>query len=248
MAVTRSRYRHFSPQMQRRYTRRYGSKFAPIAKAGPFTGLTGGKSAPLSTAGVDTGSTFSAPATGSANPYDSTYYADIASARHDVQTKEAQLQEQGANDAAARTEALRRISEAQPKQEYAATANANARGLFYSTALGQNLGDIKTANAQKVGDLNTQFDQRERARSAARAALESGLSIQEAAFAAQAADRATQRASDAADAGALAYEGAGASTAAPATSRPSYLPAGYEGWSAAMKSRYWARRRKARGG
>ena len=248
MAVTRSRYRHFSPQMQRRYKARHGNLFAPVAKAGPFTGLSGSKAKPLSTAGADTGSTFSAPATGNVDPLDSTYYADLASAQHDVQTKEAQLQEQSSTDAAARTEALRRINEAAPKQEYAATANANARGLFYSTALGQDIGNIKTANAQKMGDLNTQFDQRERARSAAKAALESGLTIQEAAFAAQAADRATQRASDAADAGALAYEGAGSSAAAPSTSRPSYLPAGYEGWSPAMKSRYWARRRKARGG
>ena len=183
------------------------------------------------------------------DPRDSQYFSERANDEFNAQNQLSQLDEQAKNDAADRKQALDLLREQLPRQQNAAKNSANKAGLFYSTTLGNDLGDIQTQNLRNTQRVNEEYDRRARAQAAARQAIQQGLSLQDAALMAQAVDRQTQRDQDAANTQALAYEptGQNPTTGQVKTSRPSYLPPGYENWSKQMKSRYWARRRRGRG-
>jgi hypothetical protein len=134
---------------------------------------------------------------------DSQYFADAAKNTFDVNQGLTQNDLQGQQRRASLEEALRRLSAQQPRDEQTTTQAANRQGLFYSGALGQRLGDLATKYSQQRSDMNSQFSSEEATRLAARAALQQGYGVNDAALRAAAVER--QIASDqaAADAGAL---------------------------------------------
>lgn len=174
-----------------------------------------------------------------------------------------ELDTEGQQDKTNFQESLRRFREMQPRQEEQATNSANRAGLLYSGILGRELGDIRTNAIRQEADMQGAYDNRERARAAARQALQDGATLEEAAAAAEAVDRQTGRDSEAAGSRSLVRESliptdnldAGVDVGTPSPKRggrkntnrtPSYLPRGYANWSKQQRSRYWARRRKAR--
>lgn len=194
---------------------------------------------------------------------DSTYWATVGQQNFNRQTQEQQLRTQGEEDQTNTQEALRRFREQLPRQEEGATNAANKSGLLYSGTLGRNLGDLRVNAIRGESDMQGAYDSRARAREAARVALENGGTLEEATAAAQAVDRQTTRDTGDADTGSLVAESpiptdnldAGVDVGTPSpksggranTNRtPQYLPRGYSNWSAQQRSRYWARRRKAR--
>lgn len=194
---------------------------------------------------------------------DSGYWNAIGQLAFQRNQKLQELSTEGEQDRTNSDEALRRFREIQPEQETAATNQANKAGLLYSGTLGKNLGDIRVNAIRQESDMRGAYDNRERARAAARQALENGATLEEAAAQAEAIDRATTRDSEAASTRSLVTEslippdaqdaGVDVGTPSPRTGgrkntnkTPSYLPRGYANWSQQQRSRYWARRRKAR--
>lgn len=145
---------------------------------------------------------------------DSQYFQWDAAAQAKKQVDLADNDAQGTTNVTARDEALRQLKAQQPVDESAASTGANRSGLFYSTNLGNKLGDIATQYVQRRGQAATQYQQAEDARSRARAAIEAGYGVDQAAQYAASADRQTARDTTAADAGALVGESAPGAPAA----------------------------------
>lgn len=194
---------------------------------------------------------------------DATYFAQVAKQRFEAQQRRAQLDQQSSEALTGYTESSRRMQEQTPLQLRAATASANKAGLLYSGTLGKNLGDINTQAIRSQLDLRSNYDQGERARQAARDALEQGATVDEAAAEAEAVDRGIARDQTAATNRALVAESpippdqqdAGVDVGTPTPKKgkrvstqatPKYLPKGYSNWSLTRRRAYWQARRKAR--
>lgn len=118
----------------------------------------------------------------------------------------ADLAQQGAYDQTDVAEALRRMQTQQTDTEQQTRESANRAGLFYSGQLGKQMGDVQTQFGRQRFDQQTAYDRRQAARVASRQAILQGATLEEAAIAAEAADRQIQRDTEAADAGSLVRE------------------------------------------
>jgi hypothetical protein len=135
---------------------------------------------------------------------DAQYLAEAAQRQFDrIQAMNA-LTSQAGSDQNDTSEAIRRLLAGAPEQRQTIKQNANRQGLFYSGQLGKQLNSYEADLTQRQGDIQLDFDARERARAAARAALEQGAPLEEAAGLAEAAARQVQRDTDAAAVNALA--------------------------------------------
>jgi hypothetical protein len=137
---------------------------------------------------------------------DSQFFQWDASALAKKQTDLAENDQQGAVNRTTYDTAMRKLREQQPVDESNQTSASNRQGLFYSSNLGNKLGDIAKSYVERRGQTQASFDQSERARQAARAAIEAGYGVDQAAQYAAAADRQISRDQSAADAGALVGE------------------------------------------
>jgi hypothetical protein len=145
-----------------------------------------------------------APGANSQFAPDAQYLAEAAQRQFDrIQAMNA-LTSQAGSDKNDTSEAIRRLLSGAPEQRQGIKQNANRQGLFYSGQLGKQLTSYETDLTQRQGDIQHDFDARERARAVARDALEQGAPLQEAAALAEAASRQVQRDSDAASVNALA--------------------------------------------
>ncbi len=113
------------------------------------------------------------------------------------------LDQQDAADETSYREALRRMQAQQPRDQQAARESANKAGLFYSGTLGKNLGDIATQYAQRQADAQAARQQRANDRASQKAALQSGFNIDIGDLAQAAAARQIGEDTQAADAGFL---------------------------------------------
>jgi hypothetical protein len=109
------------------------------------------------------------------------------------------LTTQSSTDKADTAEAIRRLTSAAPEQRQGIKQSANRAGLFYSGQLGKQLGNFEADLTQRQGDVTTDWQRREDAREAARAAIEQGRPLEEAAALAEAAGRQVNRDAVAAD-------------------------------------------------
>lgn len=135
---------------------------------------------------------------------DSEYFADLALKRFARGQKGAELAQAEAYDRDDFAEALRRRAERQPRDIQQARQQANRSGLLFSGTLARNEEDINTSHLRAGADAQLTLDRRRAAREAARAALEQGAPLEEAALFAEAVDRQIERDQGAADAGILA--------------------------------------------
>jgi hypothetical protein len=174
------------------------------------------KPTPAATPGADVAPA-APPAQGGASPVDATYLAQSAQAAFSLNQQRQANDTQGVDNTVAYTQAMDRLRRAYPQQRAATTANANRAGLLYSSTLGNELGKVDTSYQESVGSTQTSYDRAERARIAARQALEAGYPIDDAARMAAAADRQSARDVQAADAGVLAPDPKVTSPAANAT-------------------------------
>lgn len=110
-----------------------------------------------------------------ADPRDSRYFNDLS--RFDFQAGESRrrIGEQSAFEKASMAEAIRRLTEAQPQIEQRATNGANSRGLLFSGALGQQIGDLRTDTLRRQTDAQNTFDQHETQRRGQLGAIDAGL-------------------------------------------------------------------------
>jgi hypothetical protein len=143
-----------------------------------------------------------APKPGVLTP-DSEYFAGAAQRAFALNQGLAANDAEATQLAAARTEALRRLSDQQPRDESAATIGANKAGLLHSTTLGNSLSDLAQSYIRQRSDVQSTYDTNEAARVAARKALEEGAPLDDAAARAEAADRQITRDSESAAANSL---------------------------------------------
>lgn len=149
---------------------------------------------------------------------DSEYYGWLAQRQGEVNQQQIGMDAQEQEDVAARNEALRRMAQQRPEDLLGANRNFNRQGLFYSGALGKARGDIEADYVRQESDTRSGYQRAHDAREAARQALLSGFSLEQAAQMAAAADRQAQRDADSAAMGGLA--GPADPTSAPATGQP----------------------------
>jgi hypothetical protein len=137
---------------------------------------------------------------------DAQYYADQAQRLFQNNQQLASFDTAHTRDQTQLQEALRQMAVQQPRDEQTTRVNANTQGLFYSTTLGNRLSDVAKTYAQRQSQAQSAYQQAEDARTAARAALQQGYTLDDAAARAAAADRQIGRDQSAADAGALVAE------------------------------------------
>jgi hypothetical protein len=151
---------------------------------------------------------------------DAQYYAEQAQRLFQKNQQLATFDTAHTRDTTQLSEALRQMREQQPLDQGKAQVGASKAGLFYGTALGNQLGQIAKTYAQRQSQAQTSYQQAEDARTAARAALEQGYTLDDAAARAAAADRQIGRDQSAADAGALVAETPAAPTTVAAVRAP----------------------------
>jgi hypothetical protein len=134
---------------------------------------------------------------------DAEYLAAAAQRQFDRTKALEGLTSQTTNDKTDTSEAIRRLLQGAPEQRQGITQNANRAGLFYSGQLGKQLTDYESNLTRAQGDIQLDYDRREQARAAARAAIEQGASLEEAAALAESATRQVGRDADAAAANSL---------------------------------------------
>jgi hypothetical protein len=159
-----------------------------------------------STATAVTPGSQAAPDAGGTLTPDSQFFQWDASAIAKKQADLAENAQQGVVNQTTYQSALKRLKEQQPLDESNQQSASNRQGLFYSTNLGNKLGDIAKSYVERRSQTQQTFDQAERARAAARAAIEAGYGVDQAAQYAAAADRQISRDQSAADSGALVAE------------------------------------------
>jgi hypothetical protein len=164
---------------------------------------------------------------------DSIYFAAAAQNQFKATQSRNELDQQSAYAKTDFDEALRRMLEKQPRDVQAAREAANKAGLLYSGTLGRQEGDINTGYLRQQADMRQQFDRSEAAREVARRAIESGLSLDDAAQLAAAVDRQTVRDTAKADAGMLVPD----QVAAPPGSKPPASKPGKSAGAASLSSR-----------
>lgn len=134
------------------------------AAYGRAHGISIGNPKPISpTPFAPTGS--SAPAIGTpapsippSDPRDAQYFNDVAKLDQYYSTQKSNLTASGEELARNLTKNNSLLAEQQPKDQLSAKQNANKAGLFYSGALGKNLGDIAQSYARRRSDLQTDFE------------------------------------------------------------------------------------------
>jgi hypothetical protein len=115
------------------------------------------------------------------DPRDSQYFSQIAKLRFQQGVGIRDIEQAQGWDDEDLTTSLERRGRRLPEDTLNAKNNANKAGLFYSGALGKQLGDINTTYTDDVADINKGYTRRSAVRTAARQALEMGLPIDEAA-------------------------------------------------------------------
>jgi hypothetical protein len=147
-----------------------------------------------------------APEAPQAPPFqgDSSYFAQLGQDTFDRQNKLNDLTTQEGYDKTDLAEALRRRAEQHPKDVQSTNESYNRSGLLFSGKRGEAQSDLETQYTRQNTDDQTAFDRRQAARAAARAAIEQGQPIAQAALYAQSVDRQVGTAQAAADTGALA--------------------------------------------
>jgi hypothetical protein len=134
---------------------------------------------------------------------DSQYATNAANMKATLGFKQAQLEQDDANDETSFREALRRMDAQHPRDDQAAKESANKAGLFYSGTLGKNLGDIASNYAQRSADATEARQARSNQRSAQKSALASGYDVDIGDLAQSAAERKLSDDTSAADGGYL---------------------------------------------
>ena len=127
---------------------------------------------------------------------DPAYWLDTANIGQYYGTQKATIGAQHDTDKAALDRAMTILGEKLPEDLRVAKENANKSGLFYSTTLGRNLGDIETSYSHQRENLTGEYTGRENLRNIASGDLEAtygpgGLKYREAAN--NALDRQTAR-------------------------------------------------------
>jgi hypothetical protein len=168
------------------------------------TGPFAGNAAQWQAAAAATGTGGAAPAPVAPDDRDAAYWSGLAGLNKQRDDALAGNTSEGTANRQAYDEALRRLRADRPKDTAQVGVGANKQGLFYSSTAGNRLDDLATSYARREGDVQSGFDTQERARLAARTAIENGYPIDEAALHAEAAGRQITRDTSAADAGALA--------------------------------------------
>jgi hypothetical protein len=92
------------------------------------------------------------------DPRDAQYFNDVAKLDQYYQTNKANLGASAQELARNLTKNQAELAEQQPKDELSAKQNANKAGLFYSGALGKNLGDISENYAKRRSELQTGYE------------------------------------------------------------------------------------------
>lgn len=168
------------------------------------TGPFAGNAAQWQAAAKATGTGPAAPPPAAPDSRDATYWG-INAGR--VKSRDDQLAANTAEGTASKAgfdEALRRLRADRPGDTANVNVGANKQGLFYSSTKGTRLDDLATSYARRESDATTSYNTSERARLAARSAIENGYTVEDAADIAASVDRAIPKDAAAADAGALA--------------------------------------------
>lgn len=152
---------------------------------------------------------------------DAQYLAEAAQAAFQRQTQIDAFNQQSQQDRGNRDEAIRRIIEKMTPDLQSINEGANRQGLFYSGQLTKRRDDYNKAVERQKGDLNTGFQQREDARTAAIKALNQGAPLEDAVALAASAGRQVTSDTAAADANALVLNPI--STASPAQRAATFL-------------------------
>jgi hypothetical protein len=124
---------------------------------------------------------------------DAQYFTQLAQKRFDATQQEQGLDQQSAYDRTDLTEALRRRAEQHPKDAQATNESYNRSGLLFSGKLSEARSLQEQQYLREQADQQGAFDRREQSRIAARAAIESGFPLEQAALFAQSVDRQQQR-------------------------------------------------------
>jgi hypothetical protein len=135
---------------------------------------------------------------------DAQFLAQLAQAQFQRQQQINQLDAEADTDKADTAEAIRRLLARVEGDRGGITAGANKSGLLYSGHLAKSLDDYQSNVTQQQGDMTVNAQRRAQARAAARAAIEQGQPLDEAAFRAEAVERQIQRDQDAAQGNMLA--------------------------------------------
>lgn len=92
------------------------------------------------------------------DPRDAQYFNDVAKLNQYYSTQKTSLTASGEELVRNLAKNNNLLAEQQPKDELASKQNANKAGLFYSGALGKNLGDIAQSYARRRSDLQSEFE------------------------------------------------------------------------------------------
>jgi hypothetical protein len=162
-----------------------------------------------------------APAAAAQFTPDAEYLAAAAQRQFDRTQALQALTTQATDDKGNTSEAIRRLLQGAPEQRQGIRQNANKAGLFYSGQLGKQMTEYEGNLTRAQGDIQLDYDNREKARAAARAAIEQGMPLEEAAALAESTTRQVDRDQNAANANALVPTPIPAAPGAPAVKPPS---------------------------
>lgn len=98
------------------------------------------------------------PSIPQSDPRDAQYFNDVAKLNQFYSSQKGDLTASGQELARNLTKNNALLAEQQPKDELGAKQNANNAGLFYSGALGKNLGDIAQSYARRRSDLQSSYE------------------------------------------------------------------------------------------
>ncbi len=132
------------------------------------------------------------------SPLDATYWAQVNQANFQAGQKENAINQQSAYDRIALAEAQRQLEQREPVLEQNATNTANGQGLLYSGALGNQIGNMKTALLTTEANQNQGFAQREAGRQSQIQGVQANLPYSELAARLASIERANRAAASAA--------------------------------------------------
>jgi hypothetical protein len=137
------------------------------------------------------------------SPLDAQFFADQAGRQFKANNQIAGAQQQSAYDQTDYQTALQRLATQQTQAQDNQRNSYNQRGLYYSGAYGKAQGDLADQYAQQRADMADNLQRKEASRQAAIAAIQQGMPLDDAAAAAEAADRQLARDTTAADSNSL---------------------------------------------
>lgn len=135
---------------------------------------------------------------------DAQYMAETARNQFQANQQRSQLDTTESQDRTDYQEALRRLLGKKPQDIQSSRVQANRQGLLDSTTSSNQLGEIEQNYTRQQTDLGSGFDRRQLARTAARSALDQGLTIDDAAQMAALSERQALTDEQSASAGMLA--------------------------------------------